>query len=156
MPSALPHRPLLVRRLAREGQHQPQAQLGGEVSDVPRAADLDAERRCGIDIDGGIPHAGRDQKAQVGEALEDGARKRRPLAHCHNRLEGGEAAYELVGVDDLAIEARNLDPARKAPPVRHLHRNAMIVVEQCEIHHAASPPAPRGAASGMAGPASCR
>jgi hypothetical protein len=101
-----------MRGLARQGKDQSQRQLGGEVSNVPRAADLDAERRCCIDIDGGIPHAGRDQKAQVGEALEDGARKCRPLAHSQNRQEGGEAANEIVDVDNLDIEARNVDPAR--------------------------------------------
>ena len=68
MPSALPHRPLLVRGLARQRQHQPQRQLGGEMSVVPPVPQTcDTEFRRGVDIDGGIPQAGRDQETQIGQ-----------------------------------------------------------------------------------------
>jgi hypothetical protein len=39
-------------------------------------------------------------------------RKSRPLAHSQNRLEGGEVAYEIVDVDNLGVEVRNVDPTR--------------------------------------------
>ena len=59
-----------------------------------------------------IPHAGRDQQTQIGETLQDGSRKCRPLAHGEDRLERSETAHELVGVRDRASK---LEP-RPGPP----------------------------------------
>ncbi len=88
----------------------------------------------GSEIDRGVAPAGGHQQPQLGQALEEAAGKRRPLAHDADDLEVRERFGDRVLGAEMTIEHRDLDPVLERRPVGHGQRDPLIVVEDRELH----------------------
>ena len=93
------------------------------------AADRDAALGGGLDVDRGVAAAGGDQELEVGQCLDDGARKPRALAHHHDDLEV-LAVADGVGVGAPHRVGVHLDlDVLELRPVGELERHVLVVVE---------------------------
>ena len=69
--------------------------------------DLHAPLFCSLEIDRGIPARRRGDQAELGQALDDGARHRRALPHHADDVERLQALDDGVGVREMVVEHRH-------------------------------------------------
>ncbi len=124
LPLAGAHAVCLAHQVAGERKNQPPGKLRSGCRQRLGASHQHAALGSGVDIDGGITHARGDQQAQVGELLEQCARKGRALAHQHYRLKRLQAAGKPRQIDEVVVEKLDLGAGSKAVPIRQRVRYA--------------------------------
>jgi hypothetical protein len=110
-------------------EDQRPGQLGGAGGVRGGPADGDAAVAGGGEVDGGVAGAGGDQQPQLRQAVEQAARERRPLAHGHDDVEGGQPLGDGVLVVEVVGKRHDLQRLGDARPVGELRRGPLVVVE---------------------------
>ena len=143
LPSALTHELMVLGDAPGGAEDQPPGELGGilvAAAGAAGAAHRDAAILKRRHVERGVAHAGRDQQLQLRQALDDGFRKRRTLAHCRDKLGIGERAHHRVLIGESMPLDGDFDAA--APdrrPVRHIERDTLVVIENAEPHRCVPP-----------------
>ncbi len=148
-PSVLPFRPSPTvvcqrpSRVARSsaGMRRASARISPHASSavgygspaVPQTSDAALGRR--LHVDGGIAHARGDEELELGQALEQRPRERRPLAQGHDDVEVGQPRRERGLVGQVVLEGHDLRARGQALPVGHAERHALVVVEKRHARH---------------------
>src|SRR4029077_3177315 len=78
---------------------------------------------------------GGDDQAQVWQAIEERAGKRRALAHEHHGLEGVQPLRKARHVGEVVREGLHLTLGFEDLPIRHFERDLLIVVEHRHAKH---------------------
>ena len=131
---ALPGRPLLealafVADPPGQLEHEPDCDAGGRIAGRLGAAGDDAARIGGLDVQHPVAFSGRDQELEIGQRLDQAARKRRALAHQHHHVEALERAGDLVRLSERRVENREFDLAGERGPVGKPEGDVLVVVE---------------------------
>ena len=104
---------------------------GRSVAEGGRSANDHAALFRGSEIDGGIAHAGGNQKPQIGQPLDHGAREGGPLAHRANDAEALQGRNDRVGRTERLIENLNIDVVGDFRPIGHRKRDILVIVKDC-------------------------
>jgi hypothetical protein len=131
---ALPGRPVLealalVADPPRQLEHQGDGDAGGRIAGGFGRADHDAARLGGLEVQHEVALAGGDQELEVGQRLDQAARKRRSLARQHHHIEALERPGDLVGPAERGVEHRERDLACERGPVGEPKGDVLVVVE---------------------------
>ena len=113
---ALPGPPVLealafVADPPRELEHQADGDADGRIAGGLGAAGHDPALPGGLQVQHPVAFPGRDQELEIGQRLDQAARKRGALAHQHHHVEALERPGDLVRPAERGIEDRELDLA---------------------------------------------
>ncbi len=134
LPAALAHPPLVGGEVAGGGQDQRPGVLGRGPGQPFGAAYRDPALDRRLEVDRGVARTRGDQQAKLGQALEQGAREGRPLAHDADDLEVPQRRRDRVQPAEMMIEDGDLDRVPERRPVGHLEGDPVVVVEDGELH----------------------
>src|SRR5205814_6347724 len=138
LPAAMTHKGVICRDASRRAEDEAPGELGrilvtaaGSAGAAHRDAAV-AERRH---VERGVAHAGRDQQFQLWQALNYASRERGALAHRRDNLAVGERAHDIIGIGERKALHGDLDAAgAHRRPIRHIERDALIIIENAEPH----------------------
>ncbi|MDT4844418.1 hypothetical protein FQZ97_783740 [compost metagenome] len=135
LPHAAAHGGIFGRQVLEEAQDVRPGQFrrrGVGVGAAGRAADDDALLGAGLQVDGVVAHAGRDQQAQLGQRADALRGERRALAHGHDHVETVERGLDLFGRDEI-IEDLHLGVTAQRGPIRIAPGYVVVIVEYCDF-----------------------
>jgi len=78
---------------------------------------------------------GDDHQLQVWQARDQGGRQRHAFAHQAKHVERSEVRRCLVEAAEIAVEYRHLAVRTQRGPVRALHGNVLIIIEDRDFEH---------------------
>ena len=137
--AVLPLGVVLGDDVAHAGQDQAPGQFRRAHAFEIGAAELDAVIGGGGLVDRGVAPPRGDQQFEIGQALEQRARKRRALAHQHHALEGVQPLRQRVEIEDVVGEGLHRRVGIEAFPIGEAHGALLIIVEQGNAHHVEAP-----------------
>ena len=115
-----------------EGEDQPPGEVHRRVAGARRPAHRDAPLRAGGDVHRAVARGRGHQQAEVRQALDQGAREGRALAHDDQRIEGAEPVRQRVRVGEGVAEDLDPESVRQPVPRPEGARHALVVVEDGE------------------------
>src|SRR5579862_3284461 len=138
LPAALAHQRVIFRDAAGRPENEPPSQLGGVLvaaSRTPGPAHRDAAVLQRRHVERRIAHAGVKQQLKLRQAIDNPPRKRGALAHRRDDLAVGERAHHVILVGERKALDGDLDAARPhRRPIRHVERDALVIVQNAEPH----------------------
>src|SRR5437763_2027405 len=138
LPAAMTHKGMIFRDASGGAENQSPGELGRILVTAAGSAgaahrDAAVAERCHVER--GVTHAGRDQQFELRQALNDAFRERGALAHRRDNRAVGERAQDIIGIGEGKALHGDLDAAgADRRPIRHLERDALIIIENAEPH----------------------
>src|SRR5947207_5092670 len=138
LPAAMTHKGVIFGDASRRAEDEAPGELGRILVTATRSAgaahrDAAVAQRCHIER--GVAHAGGDQQFELRQAVDDAFRERGALTHRRDDLAVGERAHDILGIGERKALYGDLDAAgAHRRPIRHIERDALIIIENAEPH----------------------
>ena len=138
LPAALAHRAGLPRDVAHKGNHQADGEFGSRAANPAGAANRNALRAGRFQVEGQIPHAGRDQKLQFRKLADQGGREGRPFAHPYDDFEISQPFGGIFLAAQVLGEYLDICSSSQPSPIRQPPGRIKVIVQNSNTHRSPS------------------